>query len=169
MKYKSAASKSLRKPRAKAKARQYAAQSFQAWLPSTWPQAPNQWDQSLIETLRIIFNDSMLVEIDNVIKDAKGNLVHRGHVLAIALLCALDAVSSYGYGARSGAQIPDFIGDHFPTQYRQFGMIIRKIYRNAMIHSWNLFGATISSGNELPVYDARNDTLAFGLVNFRKA
>ena len=62
--------------------------------------------------LKRIFEVSMLMEINNVIEDAtqrNGSLEHRGHVLAISLLCALDAISSYGYGRKNGRQIPPFI------------------------------------------------------------
>src|ERR1700732_4450900 len=88
---------------------------FLAWQPSTWPPAPQTWNAGLIATVQKIFEESMLNEIENVIADAGKNLEHRGHVVAIALLCALDAISSYGYGAKSGKQIPDFVQAHFPT------------------------------------------------------
>jgi hypothetical protein len=60
----------------------------------------------------------MLNEIDNVIADAGGDLQHRGHVVAIALLCALDASSSYGYGRKNGKQILPFVRTHFPGDNR---------------------------------------------------
>jgi hypothetical protein len=71
----------------------------------------------LIDVLRKIFEESILNEIGNVITDVGGDLRHRGHVVAIAILCALDAISSYGYGAKSGKQIPDFIRAHFPAEF----------------------------------------------------
>ncbi|HEY6388333.1 MAG TPA: hypothetical protein VIX91_21850 [Candidatus Acidoferrum sp.] len=55
----------------------------------------------------------MLGEISNVLEDIRksnGVLQHRGHVVAIALMCALDAVASYGY---RGHYISDFIKAHF--------------------------------------------------------
>jgi hypothetical protein len=109
--------------------------SFAAWQPSTWPVAPSKWDVNLIETLREIFEKSILNEIDDVIADAGGTLEGRGHVVAIALLCALDTISSYGYGARSGRQIPEFVRDHFPLEYRSHAAALQKLYRHAMVHS----------------------------------
>ncbi|MFZ0883604.1 MAG: hypothetical protein WAN14_09410, partial [Candidatus Acidiferrales bacterium] len=70
-----------------------------AWLPSTWPEH-NAVDAAFIATLKAIFQDSMLFEIRNVVDDAharNGDLRHRGHVVAVALMCALDAISCYGY------------------------------------------------------------------------
>lgn len=90
---------------------------FIAWQPSTWPVPPASVNEQFRDTLHRIFEESILAEINNVIADAhaqNGDLQHRGHVVAIALLCALDAISSYGYGARCGKQIPDFVREHFP-------------------------------------------------------
>jgi hypothetical protein len=140
---------------------------FQAWQPSTWPKAPSKWEASLIDTLRQIFNESILNEINNVIADAGDNLQHRGHVVAIALLCALDAVSSYGYGAKSGKQIPDFISAHFSPEYHPHASKILYLYRHAMIHSWNLFEAAILPGNDSIANN--HGVLCFGLLHFRNA
>jgi hypothetical protein len=111
-----------------------------------------------------------LGEIRNVIDDAhkaNGNLTHRGHVVAIALICALDAISSYGYGARSGNQIPEYVRTHFPPAYRPFANAIRRLYRNNLVHSWNLFPVSILPGNE-PVREL-NHSLSFGLLHFHEA
>ena len=75
--------------------------AFVAWQPSTWPVAPASVNEDFICTLKRIFEESILGEISNVIDDAltaNGDLQHRGHVVAISLMCALDAISSYGYG-----------------------------------------------------------------------
>jgi hypothetical protein len=140
---------------------------FYAWQPSTWPAPPAKWDPTLIVTIRIIFEESMLSEIDNVIADAGRDLQHRGHVVAIALLCALDAISSYGYGRKNGKQIPPFVRAHFPGDYRPHAKSLLKLYRHSMVHSWNLFAAAI-----LPGFDpVTNDggVLSFGLLNLRDA
>src|SRR5438045_9368556 len=124
---------------------------FIAWQPSTWPAAPTSVDEQFVYTLKQIFEQSILAEINNVISDATkctGDLQHRGHVVAIALLCALDAISYYAYGAKSGGQIPDFVTAHFSAEYQPHAEALRKLYRNAMIHSWNLFEVAISPGNE---------------------
>jgi hypothetical protein len=73
--------------------------TFVAWQPSTWSAAPAAVDDNFINTLKRIMEDSMLAEIQNVIDDAHkihGTLIYRGHVVAVALMCALDAVASYG-------------------------------------------------------------------------
>lgn len=107
------------------------------------------------------------MKIDNVIGDASERLEHRGHVVAIALLCALDAISSYGYGAQNGRQIPDFVRNHFPSEYKNYGGKLLKLYRHAMVHSWNLFQASILPGNEAVTF--KGNTLCFGLLNLRTA
>ena len=109
----------------------------------------------------------MLNEIDNVIADAGGNLEHRGHVVTIALLCSLDAISSYGYGARSGQQIPDFIAAHFPGEYHPHAKAVLHLYRHAMVHSWNLFEAAITPGAE--AVTSNNGVLCFGLLHLSEA
>lgn len=139
---------------------------FYAWQPSTWPTPPKTVDEDFIRTLKRIFEDSILIEISNVVSDAEKSaegLQHRGHVVAIALLCALDAISSYGYGRRNGKQTPDFIVAHFPADFHPHAAQLRKLYRNAMIHSWNLFEASISPGRE-PI--TNNGAISFGLMTF---
>ena len=112
----------------------------------------------------------MLIEIKNVIDDAtarNGDVEHRGHVLAISMLCALDAISSYGYGARSGKQIPEFIKSHFPAEYRLFANSILHLYRHATVHSWNLFKVAITPGND--DVSETGGVISFGLLNFFEA
>jgi len=141
--------------------------AFHAWEPSTWPQPPRTVDVGFIDSLRAIFNESMLDEIDNVIADAQkcnGDLQHRGHVVAIALLSALDAVSFYAYG-RNG--IPAFVTAHFPTEYRPHAEELLILYRHIMLHRWNLFRAALLPGND-PITE-QNGVLCFGLLNFRDA
>lgn len=138
-----------------------------AWQPSTWPGAPTAVDEKFIFTLKRIFEESILGEIENVISDAQaqnGDLRHRGHVVAIALLCALDAISSYGYGARCGKQMPEFVVAHFPPKYRAHARSLLTLYRHAMVHSWNLFEVSITPGNEQIA--KAGGTVSFGLLNF---
>jgi hypothetical protein len=139
---------------------------FIPWQPSAWPEAPRD-SQEFALVLKAIFEQSMLMEINNVIEDAtkrNGSLEHRGHVIAISLLCALDAISSYGYGKQNGRQIPPFIHAHFPAEYRPFANAVLKLYRHALVHSWNLFEVAITPGNE-PI--SRNKgVISFGLLNF---
>lgn len=109
----------------------------------------------------------MLGEISNVIHDitkSNGDLQQRGHVVAIALMCALDAIASYGY---RGKHISKFVKNHFPDDYKPYANDIYKLYRNSLIHSWNLFEATMWPGNERIRKTRR--TLEFGLLNFLDA
>jgi hypothetical protein len=144
-----------------------AAPRFLAWQPSTWPQTPTTVDEKFVYTLKHIFEESILAEIKNVISDAQKNLQHRGHVVAIALFCALDATSSYGYGARCGNQIPAFVRAHFTTEYHPYADHLLKLYRHAMIHSWNLFEVAILPGNER--ITGASGILEFGLLHFFEA
>ncbi len=145
--------------------------TYVAWQPSTWPKTPQNIDDEFVGKLRDIFERSMLDEIDNVIRDAqqaKGDLQHRGHVVGIALLSALYAISFYGYhGSSKKKQIPNFVKAHFPDQYRPYAKNLLVLYRHAMSHHWNLFGAGLLPGNDTPA--KQHGVLYFGLLNFRDA
>src|SRR5947209_12738876 len=95
---------------------------FVAWQPGTWPHAPKQFNQDFLDTLKKIFQESVLDELRNVIQDiqtANANspfpLEHRGHVVAVAYMCALDAISSYGYKNKN---VKKFVRHHFPDDYK---------------------------------------------------
>lgn len=138
---------------------------FVPWQPSAWPAAPND-DHEFALVLKKIFELSMLLEISNVMADAtarSGGLEHRGHVIAISLFCALDAISSYGYGRLNGKQIPPFVRAHFPPEYRPHAQALLKAYRHALVHSWNLFSVAITPERE--VITVRGGVLSFGLPN----
>lgn len=142
---------------------------FAPWQPSAWPESPSDPHEFAI-VLKRIFEVSMLMEINNVIEDAtahNGSLEHRGHVLVISLLCALDAISSYGYGKKNGRQIPPFIKAHFPAEYRPFANAVLKLYRHASVHSWNLFEVAITPDDE--GISADRGVISFGLLNFFNA
>jgi hypothetical protein len=92
---------------------------FAAWQPSTWPAASASSPDEFVEVLKRIFEESILGEVRNVIEDitkSNGTLAFRGHVVAIAMMCALDAISAYGYlhaGVRVGARALGIGGDSF--------------------------------------------------------
>jgi hypothetical protein len=79
------------------------ASGFVPWQPSTWPLPPDRWDAEFTPVLRRIFDETILDELQNVVSDARirteGGLAHRGHVIAIGLMCAIDAISSYAYAS----------------------------------------------------------------------
>ena len=95
----------------------------------------------------------MLDELSNVVQDIlTANsasifpLEHRGHVVAVAYMCALDAISSYGYKNRN---VQKFVRQHFPNDYKRFASRIYPDYRLNLVHAWNLFGeAALLPGNQ---------------------
>jgi hypothetical protein len=89
-------------------------------------------------------------------------MTHRGHVVAVAYMCSLDAISSCGYKNRN---VRKFVRNHFPYEYRPFADRIYPDYRLSLVHAWNLFGdAAMSPGNE-PI-EAREGEVRFGVLNF---
>jgi hypothetical protein len=149
---------------------------FYAWQPSTWPDAPEAYCEDFANDLKIIFHDSILIEIENVIQDAP-TLEHRGHVVALAILCAIDALSSYAYRDsgtdrcfecgrtdKVGPRYISYIKDFFPQPYRIFSDKIYRLYRNSITHSWNLFEAGMLPGGE-PIQEVKG-TIVFGLRHF---
>lgn len=153
---------------------------FVPWQPSTWPPAPPSFQKELHEVLGRIIRETIIEEIANVVGDVRktnGDLQYRGHVIAIAMLCAVDTLSSYAFDASGSKRCPAckrgdkvgprytmFIEKFFPNEYRPFAANIYNLYRNAMIHSWNLFQVTIYPDDET----VRDDqgTVSFGLLNF---
>ena len=137
---------------------------FRAWQPSTWPDAATLGDNEFIEVLKRIFEESILGEVRNVIEDIRksnGTLAFRGHVVGIALMCALDAISSYGYRSMHNGK---FIATHFPNAYKPFSDRIYKAFRVSLVHNWNLFEASIYADDS--TIRIEGGTLAFGLHNF---
>jgi hypothetical protein len=140
---------------------------FAPWQPSTWPAASTLTDDEFIEVLKQIFEQSILGEVRNVIEDitkSNGTLAFRGHVVAIALMCALDAISSYGYRGKKNGK---FITSHFPDTYRPYADKIYAVFRVSLIHNWNLFEASIYADNS--TIRMEGSTIAFGLHNFSDA
>lgn len=139
-------------------------QLFVAWQPSTWPAASASTPGEFIEVLKRIFEESILGEVRKVIEDitkSNGTLAYRGHVVAIAMMCALDAISSYGYRGKQNAK---FINNHFPDEYRPYAGQIYEVFRLSLVHSWNLFEASLYADNS--TIRLEGGTLAFGLLNF---
>jgi hypothetical protein len=140
---------------------------FVAWQPSTWPVAPTAVDEKFIYTLKHICEESILGEISNVITDAQksnGDLQHRGHVIAISMMCALDAIASYGY---RGHYVSDFIRAQFPSDYHPHADQIYELYRCSLVHSWNLFEASIYP--DKTKIKVEGGSIAFGLLDFFEA
>jgi len=142
---------------------------FVAWQPSTWPHAPKQFNQDFLDTLNRIFKQTMLDELRNVVGDVQSAnaaspfpLEHRGHVIAVAYMCALDAISSYGY---KNKHVKKFVRNHFPDDYKPYANRIYPEYRLSLVHAWNLFGeAALLPGNE-PI-EQQDGVLQFGILNF---
>jgi hypothetical protein len=94
---------------------------FTPWQPSTWPAAPSKFNQAFYEILKRIFQETMVDELQNVVDDVqRANcasafpLEHRGHVIAVAYMCALDAISAYGYKNRR--RVAKFVRQYFPAE-----------------------------------------------------
>jgi len=141
--------------------------AFVAWQPSTWPIAPASIDESFILTLKHIFEDSILGEIQNVMSDVQQvnrDLQHRGHVIAIALMCALTAISSYGYRGQHAAK---FIRRHFRQEFHPYADQIYILYRNSFMHAWNLFRASVYP--DATKIRLEGGVIAFGLIHFSQA
>ena len=140
---------------------------FRPWQPTTWPEPPDSFNSDFFNTIEEIFNKTIIAEIENVLNDIENcsseGLEHRGHVIAIALLCAIDTISSYAYGGKVGPSYKLFIKKHFPCDYHSYANEIYELYRNSLVHSWNLFGATMLPGNESP--ENNDGVLSFGLLN----
>jgi hypothetical protein len=137
---------------------------FAAWQPSTWPAASASSPDEFVEVLKRIFEESILGEVRNVVEDitkSNGTLAFRGHVVAIAMMCALDAISAYGYRGKKNGK---FIAAHFPHEYRPYADQIYEVFRLSLVHSWNLFEASIYADNS--TIRLEGGTLALGLLNF---
>ncbi|MBI5679241.1 MAG: hypothetical protein HZC52_12310 [Planctomycetes bacterium] len=154
-------------------------QSFYPWQPSTWPAPPLEYNQEFGSMLRKIFHESLLFEIENVINDAP-TMEHRGHVVALSILCAIDAVSSYAFQRSNsvrcltcgrtdkvGPRYKKYIQEFFPKEYQKFSDRIYHLYRNSITHSWNLFEATMLPGDQ-PIVEL-NGTIVLGLRHFFSA
>jgi hypothetical protein len=83
-------------------------------------------------------------------------------------MCAIDTISAYAYRGtdkwNDGVHIQKFITNHFPQAFKQHAPAICKMYRNCLVHSWNLFEVTL-----LPHHEAvkhTGGTLSFGLLTF---
>jgi uncharacterized protein YqkB len=155
------------------------AEDFYAWQPSTWPIPPENYSDEFKNILQITFRDSVINEIENVINDAP-TLEHRGHVVALSILCAIDTVSSYAFRNlekemcelcrrtdKVGPRYKKFIEVFFPDKYKPYANEIYSLYRNSITHSWNLFEAGMLPGEE--EIEECNGSIQFGLKNFYKA
>ena len=157
--------------------------SFIPWQPSSWPPPPKNYNREFKKIIKKIFNETIIEEIANIVEDARqiqGNLEHRGHVIALSLLCAIDTISSYAYdnlaaekclccgrGDRIGPKYKKYIASFFPKEYQPFAEDIYNLYRNSMVHSWNLFKVGILPGSEQ--ITKKDGVLSFGLLNFFNA
>lgn len=154
---------------------------FLPWQPSTWPE-PDPDPLSFWVDLELIFEETILLEIENVISDAQkcnGGVEHRGHVIALAILCAIDTLSSYAYvkekdicsvcdrGDSVGPRYKKYIEDFFPDNYKPFATQIYKLFRNSVVHSWNFFEVALTPWSEN--VELRDGNLCIGLLSLFSA
>lgn len=151
---------------------------FVPWQPSTWPEV----DENFLENIEKILND-IVFEIKNVVSDAEeqnGGLSRRGHVVALALFCSVDTLSSYafrergggvckecGKGEKIGPRYQEYIKKFFPDDYKPHAEVLYKNYRTNFVHSWNLFSGSITPGDEKIKVDG--DKIQVGLLDFLQA
>ncbi len=160
------------------------AEGFVPWLPSTWPSAPSSWDPDFKTVLRRIFDETVTGELRNVVADVQkvtgGHLAFRGHVIAVGLMCAIDAAASYAYrdvdtetcstcrrGDKPGPRFKRFIREHFPAEWRSFDEAIYKLYRNSLVHSWHLFKVAMTADAGAP--REANGEVVIGLIGLMLA
>jgi hypothetical protein len=122
---------------------------FIPWQPSTWPKTPDKYNREFQNILETIFKKTLILEIRNVINDAP-TIEHRGHVITLSILCAIDALSSYACSdlEKVGLRYKKYIKNFFPKDYKPYAKDIYDLHRNSMVHNWNLFEATILPGDE---------------------
>lgn len=106
--------------------------------------------------------------------------MYGGHVVALAILCAIDTLSSYAFRSlvtdrceqcgrtdKVGPKYRNYTHDFFPRDYQKFSDKIYRLYRNSITHSWNLFEAGMILGDD-PI-QAVNGPIVFGLRHFFNA
>ena len=156
--------------------------NFIPWQPSTWPDIND--DREINRVIEDIFYQTIIGELENVINDimnsSNDGLQHRGHVIAIPMLCAIDVMSLYiipgdlsescplcGRGDRVGPRYKEFIKKYFPEEYKQFAGDLYKLYRCSLVHRWHLFNVAIYPDDRLIA--KKNNTVELGLLNFMEA
>jgi hypothetical protein len=77
------------------------------------------------------------------------------------LMCALDAVASYGYGKH---HVAEFINAHFRRDYVPFAEDLYDLHRCSLVHNWNLFEAAIYPDDTK--IKKENGVVMFGLLDF---
>ena len=142
-----------------------------AWLPSTWPSPPSVPDEAFIESLAAIFQTGMLDEIENVIEDAfarNGSLEHRGHVIGISMMCALDSLSRFA-SVQEGqrARVIAFVQNFFPCEFSTFADTIYTGFRNGLVHEWFMTEVAFLPNDE-PITVEANETVSMGLLTFKR-
>lgn len=147
---------------------------FSAWLPSSWPITPTVVTPTFVETLHTVFHEGMLDEIRNVIDDAiarNGSLEHRGHVLAIAIMCAIDSVAAFtSQDMTKGAQqrrFTAFIGTYV-AEIAPYADDLYGADRNSLIHSWFLFRVAMSPDDQ-PISREPSGGVSVGLLTLHAA
>ena len=142
--------------------------AFTPWLPSTWPVVPSGDTAELWRILNEIVQETVIVEIGNVISDAQtvnGDVQRRGHVVALAIVCAIDALASYAFeGAGVGRRYKTYIQEFFPASYQARAAGLYKLYRNCLVHSWNLFEVSIYPDDKS--IEENGGIISVGLLNF---
>jgi hypothetical protein len=144
---------------------------FYPQLPSTWPPVPINPTAEFVAVWDALFNRGMLMEIDNVYNDVAdrnaGSLSGRGHVLALAMMCALDSLSQFAFvGERQHVRIAGFIEEYFPQEFRSIAAEINDHYRNGLVHEWFMTAVAFEPEDE-PIRREQNGSIVMGLRTFK--
>ena len=148
-------------------------QEFVPRLPSTWPAFLDPADSRLVSVLRELLHEGMLAELENVCSDAircnPGGLQGRGHVVGVAMMAILDAVSCFASPKeRQCERIPSFIQRYFPREYHVIAQDISDWYRNGLVHEWFMRKVAFLPGTELLRVEP-NEAPVVGLLAFKAA
>jgi hypothetical protein len=142
-----------------------------AVLPSTWPAAPRKFDEGFAVLLQTLFEDAVLTEIRNVIEDSlarNNSLERRGHVIGVAMMCALDSLSCFAsMEPKQGDRIRHFIRKFFGPEFHPFADIVYRGYRNGLVHEWFLTTVAFTPDDE-PVIVEASGNISMGLLTFHK-
>jgi hypothetical protein len=147
------------------------ARVFVPRLPSTWPPVTMPPDLAFVDTLQRLFQDGMLVELENVCGDIAANhpkgLQGRGHVVAVAMMSMLDSLSQFAYPTdRQHIRIPNYVENYFPAEFHAIRQELNDGYRNGLIHEWFMRGVAFLPDGE-PISIQANGSPILGLLTFK--
>ncbi|MHA2061782.1 MAG: hypothetical protein ACW963_05785, partial [Candidatus Sifarchaeia archaeon] len=115
----------------------------------TWPTADDlekQTNDVIADFISKIYRKGVFCEINKLMTcDQYKNCAGIGHIVLIAITCAIDSLSAFASGGgRVGDRFTGFIAKYFPNKYSGKENSIYKAFRCDSVHGWNLHRSTIS-------------------------